>query len=165
MFNFKHSRKEAFHWRPFNEDEIYCDTLAAYGRATSEEDQALSILAGLRSEFERTIAIITLRIESYSVTAATALLLAYENRALQHPLCQSPRCMPILQYNQHRLGIIIMILISLIGAIVDPIDQTIIAGEEKEFLRANLYVNYVEKLVQKCYHRFDISFTGVNSSQ
>lgn len=59
--------------------------------------------------------------------------------------------MPILQYNQHRLGIIIMILISLIGAIVDPIDQTIIAiiaGEEKEFLRANLYVNYVEKLVR-----------------
>lgn len=65
---------------------------------------------------------------------------------------------------------IIMAVTSLTEVAVDSVDQTIVATvaeEEEELLKANLYVNYVEKsdhIVQKRYHGFDISFTGVNSS-
>lgn len=44
-----------------------CDILAACGRPVSEEDQVLSILAGLGPEFEPTVAVLTSRIESYNV--------------------------------------------------------------------------------------------------
>lgn len=44
-----------------------CDILAACARPVSEEDQVLSILAGLGPEFEPTVAVLTSRIESYNV--------------------------------------------------------------------------------------------------
>lgn len=60
-----------------------CDNLAACGRPISKEDQVLSILAGLGGEFEPTVAVITSRIDTYSVQSASALLLTSENRTLQ----------------------------------------------------------------------------------
>lgn len=59
-----------------------CDTLAACGRPISEEDQVLSILAGVGPEFEPTVAVLTSTIDSYNVRTASALLLASENRVL-----------------------------------------------------------------------------------
>lgn len=62
-----------------------CDTSAACGRPISEEEQVLSIFAGLRQDFELTIVVLTSRIDSYNAKAASALLLASESRAFQPP--------------------------------------------------------------------------------
>lgn len=71
-----------------------CDNQAACGRPVPEEDQILSILAGLGSEFEPTIAVLTFKIESYNIQAASALLLASENRTL-HLLSMNLPCLLI----------------------------------------------------------------------
>lgn len=57
-----------------------CDKLATCGRPIPEEDQILSIPAGLGSEFEPIVAVLTSRIDSYNVQTVSALLLASEDR-------------------------------------------------------------------------------------
>lgn len=44
--------------------KIICDTLAARGRPISEEDQVLSILAGVGLEFDPTVAVLTSSMDS-----------------------------------------------------------------------------------------------------
>lgn len=58
------------------------DNLVACGRHVLEEDQVLSILAGLESKLEPTLAVLTSTKDLF-VQMASALLLASENITLQ----------------------------------------------------------------------------------
>lgn len=55
-----------------------CYTLVGCGCLISDEDQILSTLAGLGSEFEHTVAVLASQITSYNLQTATVLFLTSE---------------------------------------------------------------------------------------
>lgn len=146
-----------------------CDTLAACGRPVSEEDQVLSILAGLGSEYEPTVAVLTSRIESYNVQTASALLLASENRALQQLATPEPSMSTNLAFYPKK------------NWQNNPGQQTTSRNNRGSYENFNnsgrdrgrnrtFHNKVVYQLcgksghtVQKCYHRFDISFSRLNN--
>lgn len=146
-----------------------CDTLAACGRPVSEEDQVLSILAGLGSEYEPTVAVLTSRIESYNVQTASALLLASENRALQQLVTPEPSMSTNLAFYPKK------------NWQNNPGQQTTSRNNRGSYENFNnsgrvrgrnrtFHNKVVCQLcgksghtVQKCYHRFDISFSRLNN--
>lgn len=52
-----------------------CDNSTTCGRFVPEENQTLSILADLGSEFEPSVVVLTSRIDSYNIQTANVLLL------------------------------------------------------------------------------------------
>ncbi|TXG59593.1 hypothetical protein EZV62_014166 [Acer yangbiense] len=56
------------------------DTLASVGHSLSQEDQVSNITNGLGAEYESVIVSVTSRVEPFTVSEVTALLLAHEKR-------------------------------------------------------------------------------------
>lgn len=132
-----------------------------------EEDQILSILAGLGSEFEPTIAVLTSKIESYNIQTASALLLASENRTLQQlAVNESPMSANIAFHpkkNWHNTS-------------GNQFSSKIGRGQNyyggRGWDRGRVPLNKITcqlcgkngHTVHRCYHRFDSSFSEFNNS-
>lgn len=110
-----------------------CDNLAACG-PVPEEDQILSILAGLGSEFEPTLAVLTSKIESYNIQTASALLLASENRTLQQLAVNEPPMSANIAFIPKRTGTIPLEISFPPRMAVDRITMVVVEGGEVELL-------------------------------
>lgn len=127
--------------------QAICDNVEACGRPVPEEDQVLSILAGLGPDYEPSVAVLTATSDSYNVRSASALLLA--SKKSSSTICPISASYVKLPHITKKPGTLTMEIHLLIEVIYGQQNHGNRSRDRGVPSKTNLYANFVVKVAMQ----------------